>query len=203
MAIACGLYYLSELVEEYTVFTKKLLTRLIYTIIGVHVALLVVDRFPLKLTAFSIIAHCVYLQNLKRFPFINLRSSTFIASCLLSALNHWLWFRHFSDPSLPPYAILRERPHYSGPTHPPFSQVASFFGICVWMIPFALFISLSAGDLVLPTTVEAEEDESGAAKARRRSSGLAKVFVERLWKIAASVGKVFGFDWDPNSGRIV
>ena len=34
---------------------------------------------------------------------------------------------------------------------PSFGQVAAFFGICVWLIPFGLFVSLSAGELVLPT----------------------------------------------------
>lgn len=34
---------------------------------------------------------------------------------------------------------------------PTFGQVAAFFGICVWLVPFGLFVSLSAGELVLPT----------------------------------------------------
>lgn len=205
MAIASGLYYLSEQVEEHTVLTKKLLTRAIHTIIVIHVLLYLFDSFPFKLTTFSIAAHVVYLQNLKRFPFIELTSGVFITSCIMVVLNHWLWFRHFSDPSLPPAAILIERPSYTGPTHPPFSQVASFFGLCVWLIPFALFISLSAGDNVLPTSVETEqpEDETGAEKARRRSAGLAKVMVEKLWQVVAKIGNQFGYDWSPNSGRIV
>lgn len=34
---------------------------------------------------------------------------------------------------------------------PTFTQIASFFGICVWLVPFALFVSLSAGENVLPS----------------------------------------------------
>ena len=30
-------------------------------------------------------------------------------------------------------------------------MIASYFGLCVWLVPFALFVSLSAGDNVLPT----------------------------------------------------
>lgn len=30
-------------------------------------------------------------------------------------------------------------------------MIASYFGLCVWLVPFALLVSLSAGDNVLPT----------------------------------------------------
>jgi len=33
-----------------------------------------------------------------------------------------------------------------------FTEIASFFGICVWFIPLYLFLSLSANDNALPTT---------------------------------------------------
>ena len=34
---------------------------------------------------------------------------------------------------------------------PTFTEIASYFGICVWLVPFALFVSLSAGENVLPS----------------------------------------------------
>jgi hypothetical protein len=205
MAIASGLYYLSEQVEEHTVFTKKLLNKLIYSVIAIHVLLLIFDGFPWFLTSLSIGAHFLYLQNLNRFPFISLSSGVFVGSCVAVIINHWLWFRHFSDPTIPPASILIERPGYTGPTHPTFAQVASFFGICVWLIPFSLFISLSAGDNVLPTTIDSSEttDETGAEKARRRSAGLAKVMVEWLWKAVADVGRVFGYEIEVGRGPLI
>lgn len=196
LAIASGLYYLSEQVEEHTVVTKRILGRTIYSIIGIHVLLLVFDGFPLWLTGFSIATHVVYLQTLKKFPFIQLTSGIFLTSCLLVFLNHWLWFRYFSDPSLPPAGILVERPDYKGRTHPPFAQVASFFGICVWLIPFALFIGLSAGDNVLPTSNELDDNNTGSQKAKRRSTGLVKVMIEKMWFYIGVVGRQFGYDWD-------
>ncbi|OZJ06044.1 hypothetical protein BZG36_01146 [Bifiguratus adelaidae] len=72
--------------------------------------------------------------NLKTFPFISLTSPPFLASCVLVLLNHYLWFTYFSS-------------HYE-----PFMDIASFFGIMVWLVPFAYFISLSANDAVLPTS---------------------------------------------------
>lgn len=86
--IASGLYYLSELVEEHTVIAKKLLTRLIYFVIAVHSFLFVVDGFPLKLAAVSIVSHVVYLGNMRRFPVVKLTDPLFLASCGMSLSNH-------------------------------------------------------------------------------------------------------------------
>jgi len=66
---ASGLYYLSELVEEHTVISQKLLTRLIQVIIAAHILLIVFDGFPVMLTLFSAASHGVYLMNVTRtFP---------------------------------------------------------------------------------------------------------------------------------------
>ncbi|KAK5123978.1 hypothetical protein LTR85_002175 [Meristemomyces frigidus] len=147
LAIASGLYYLSELVEEHTVFAKKTLTRLIYAIIVLLLLLAVVDKFPYTLSALSIGSHIVYLQNLRRFPIVKLTDPVFILSCILVLGNHWLWFRHFSAP--PP---AKDRYGYwEAQQLPSFTEIASFFGLCVWLVPFALFVSLSAGENVLPS----------------------------------------------------
>jgi hypothetical protein len=96
--------------------------------------------------------HGVYSLNLKNFPFIQLTSVPFIASCgklepkrdstclifggwgdlVLVFVDHFLWFRYFTK-------------YYR-----PFMDIASFFGVCVWLIPFTYFISLSANDNALP-----------------------------------------------------
>lgn len=81
LAIASGLYYLSELVEEHTVMAKRFLTRLIYTIIVVHLFLWLVDGFPILPTILGIVAHVVYLGNMRRFPFVKLSDPLFLLSC--------------------------------------------------------------------------------------------------------------------------
>lgn len=66
---ASGLYYLSELVEEHTVISQKLLIRLIQVIIAAHILLIIFDGFPIMLTLFSAASHGVYLMNVTRtFP---------------------------------------------------------------------------------------------------------------------------------------
>lgn len=78
---ASGLYYLSELVEEHTVFAKRLLYQLIYGVIGLQLLLLVVDSFPIGLSALSIVSHGIYAQNLRRFPIVKLTDPLFLLSC--------------------------------------------------------------------------------------------------------------------------
>ncbi|KAF1929507.1 DUF396-domain-containing protein [Didymella exigua CBS 183.55] len=149
LAIASGLYYLSELVEEHTVFAKKLLNRLIYGVIAIQTLLLLVDGFPVSLSALSIVSHVVYAQNLRRFPIVKLTDPLFLLSCCLVIANHYLWFRHFSAPS--PSANNYSNYPYDRPDVPTFTEIASYFGLCVWLVPFALFVSLSAGENVLPS----------------------------------------------------
>ncbi|TKA75226.1 hypothetical protein B0A55_05905 [Friedmanniomyces simplex] len=147
LAIASGLYYLSELVEEHTVAAKKTLTRMIYAVIALQILLAVVDRLPLALSALSIGSHVVYMQNLRRFPIVKLTDPVFLLSCVLVIANHWLWFRHFSAP---PQSHERYN-FYAQQNAPTFTEIASFFGLNVWLVPFALFVSLSAGENVLPS----------------------------------------------------
>ncbi|KAL1793371.1 hypothetical protein ACET3X_008353 [Alternaria dauci] len=148
LAIASGLYYLSELVEEHTVLAKKLLYRLIYGVVGIQVLLLVVDRFPIGLSALSVVSHVIYAQNLRRFPIVKLTDPLFLVSCALVIANHYLWFRHFSAPPANTYSSY---PYSRDVNIPTFTEIASYFGLCVWLVPFALFVSLSAGENVLPS----------------------------------------------------
>ena len=88
--LASGLYYLSELVEEHTVIAKRLLTRLIYSIVGLQLVLCLVDGFPFLLTLVGIFSHVVYLGNMRRFPFVKLTDPLFLASCGKAERSQWI-----------------------------------------------------------------------------------------------------------------
>ncbi|PHH86581.1 hypothetical protein CDD83_10041 [Cordyceps sp. RAO-2017] len=148
LAIASGLYYLSELVEEHTVMAKRLLTRLIYTVIAVQLALWLVDGLPFWATIVGVLAHVVYLGNMRRFPFVKLSDPLFLVACVLVLLDHYVWFKYFSNSQTRAY---QRSSYYDQVDIPSFTMIASYFGLCVWLVPFALFVSLSAGDNVLPT----------------------------------------------------
>lgn len=202
LSTASGLYYLSELVEEYTEPTRRFLYRAIYTIIGIYVLLVVFDGFPIVLSAFSIFTYVVYLQNMKQFPYISLSNPTLMLSCVLVLINHYLWFKHFNDVKIPPQ--FKFDPNYVPKRRATFAEVASFFGICIWFIPFALFVSLSAGENVLPTHTSGKKSDDAAAMGsagaaegsktgvRRRAKGLAMIVIDYAREYFYSIGKLFG-----------
>ncbi|CAG8950393.1 hypothetical protein HYFRA_00006886 [Hymenoscyphus fraxineus] len=187
LAIASGLYYLSELVEEHTVIAKKLLTRLIYLVIAIQTLLCLVDGFPFKLSLLSIVSHIVYLGNMRKFPIVKLSDPLFLASCGLVLLNHYVWFSHFSNPHL---ATPRSR--YDIVNMPTFTEIASYFGLCVWLVPFALFVSLSAGDNVLPT-MGSEAPGVGAGDGKNKRQGMIKVLVDTILGWIGGVGQMAGW----------
>ena len=122
---------------------------------------------------------------------------------VLVLLDHYFFFRYFS--SLPP-----ARSHYNRFStysnnmsqseiinSPTFGQMAAFFGICVWLVPFGLFVSLSAGELVLPT-IGSDGRMSPGLDGRKRAQGLVK-------QVYATVGNWVGdslhaFGWGGSSG---
>ncbi|KAJ3474014.1 hypothetical protein NLG97_g10031 [Lecanicillium saksenae] len=177
LAIASGLYYLSELVEEHTVIAKRLLTRTIYTIIGVQATLWIIDGFPFWATALGIVSHVVYLGNMRRFPFVKLSDPLFIMSCVLVLVDHYVWFRHFSDAQAASY---HRASYYDDVEVPSFTMIASYFGLCVWLVPFALFVSLSAGDNVLPTmgTEPSQDGASAYGGKANKPQGMIKAVVD-------------------------
>jgi hypothetical protein len=130
--------------------------------------------------------------------------------------NHYFWFRHFSAP--PPSSSYSSYPYARDANIPSFTEIASYFGLCVWLVPFALFVSLSAGENVLPSMgseyatgdgssyVSAgkapESFGSGTAipgmegKRRARSgtnAGLAKQVVTGVREWVGETGEVMGF----------
>ncbi|KDQ64352.1 hypothetical protein JAAARDRAFT_187691 [Jaapia argillacea MUCL 33604] len=154
LSLASGLLWLSELIEENSRYSKVIGQRGIYVIIFVHALLYFFDSLPLPQTIFSILCHVVYLQNFSHtWPIIYLTSVSFIASCCMVIIDHFLWFFYFAH--LTQEARQRSQRMYRGPRPPQnapgFAEIATFFGLCVWLAPLFLFLSLSANDNALPT----------------------------------------------------
>jgi Transmembrane adaptor Erv26 len=204
LSIASGLYYLSELVEEHTVLSARLLRALIYTIISIQTLLWLVDGFPFTLTALGIASHAVYASNLRHFPIVKLQDPLFILSCVLVLTNHWIWFQHFSKPThfkgdgVRLGGALWDKYQTTVP-QPSFTEIASYFGLCVWLVPFSLFVSLSAGENVLPsmgseyaTGDRNEAMSQRSTRRRRRNTGMAKATVEGVREWVGETGAVMG-----------
>ena len=86
---------------------------------------------------------------------------------------------------------------------PSFTEIASYFGICVWLVPFALFVSLSASDNVLPTMGSEPTSSSsaigsggavnGGGSAKRRGQGMAKALVDNIRGAIGEGSALFGW----------
>ncbi|KAI0265798.1 transmembrane adaptor Erv26-domain-containing protein [Gloeopeniophorella convolvens] len=156
LSLASGLLWLSEVIEEHSKLAKVLGKRGIYVIISIHVLLAITDGLPLHKVAFSILCHAVYLQNFSHtWPVISLTSPSFVASCVLVVADHFLWPRSTAR------TAARPRP----PRAPAFGDMATFFGLCVWLAPLFLFLSLSANDNTLPTSGSSAEPTSSPTTA--------------------------------------
>ncbi|GAA5831321.1 hypothetical protein JCM11251_007834 [Rhodosporidiobolus azoricus] len=166
LSLASGLLYVAEVIEEHSGLAKTVGQRLIYAEILLYLALYFFDGLPLHLVLLGIFAHIVYLGNFSRsWPVISLTSPIFLLSCASVLLSHFLSFKYFSDHSA--HASHHSRggnryTHYNaynrgggtGGKEPTFLDIATFFAVCVWLVPFYLFLSLSANDNVLPSSGE-------------------------------------------------
>lgn len=103
------------------------------------------------------LCHFVILSN---FPFVAFSSIQFIFGVILVIVNHYFAFSYFSS------------------TYHPFSEVISYFTLYLWLVPFSLFVSLSANDNVLPTTAERSDVDavSSYLSKRNRKYGLLTLF---------------------------
>ncbi|KAF9098940.1 erv26 super protein [Mortierella sp. GBA35] len=171
LSLACGLYYLAELVEEYTVLTKKIIKGLTLAVVGLHLMLWIVDGLPFTKIMFSLACHAVYSTNLGSFPYINLVSVPFLSSIVLVLVDHFMWFQYFAN-------------KYYG-----FMSIASFFGICVWLVPFTYFISLSANDNALPSFDNkiSQEDNNNNNNKQKKNGILKSLFGAILNKKDSSI----------------
>lgn len=137
---------------------------------------------------------------------------------VLVLANHILWFRHFSSPTISdhPYNSSRRGPpgspyDYTSSANPhfpirfpSFTEISAFFGICVWLVPFSLFVSLSAGENVLPSSANpggatlnmglgsGSSGLGGSAAAEKKGVGMAKMVFGGVKEWIGSTGQALG-----------
>jgi len=133
LSLAAGLYYLAEVVEEYTVATAKVIKYLLISTTCALIGILLFEQLPVYLVGLVLLSHGFYANLLSNFPYISLSSLSFISSCVLLVINHYFAFKYFADV------------YYS------FQEILAYFTICLWLVPFSFFVSLSVNEYVLPT----------------------------------------------------
>lgn len=142
VCLACGLYYLVELAEEYTLLTKKLIRLTILLHLPLHFLLWIYERFPALPCLIGFASHLVYLLLLRSFPFIEPLSPPFLLSILMFLINNLSWY-HFLSSDAELFYQYRVAP---------VPAIASFFLLVVWLVPCFFFISLTVNDAVLPSS---------------------------------------------------
>lgn len=133
LSLAAGLYYIAEVVEEYTVVTAKVIRYIIYVTSVVYVGLYFFEKMPTQMILTGLLTNLDYFLVLSTFPNVSLTSFSFIMGIVLVLVNHYFAFSHFSM------------------IYYPFSEILAYFTICLWLVPFSFFVSLSINDYTLPT----------------------------------------------------
>lgn len=131
VCLACGLYYLAELVEEHTSLTRRIMYGATSAVLISHL-LFVFEDVPMLALAFSLAAHGCYFWLLQSYPFLSFSSPPFLSSLALFCVSNFLWISHFLS-------------HFHQ-----MMSVLCFMLWMVWLVPFGFFISLSANESTLP-----------------------------------------------------
>ena len=115
---------------------------------------------------------------------------------------------HFQAP--PQHTREYSSNYYNDPiaaSYPTFTEISSYFGLCVWLVPFSLFVALSAGENVLPTmgseyaTGEGSSFVSpGKEKNAKGREGMAKQAVNGIREWFSDTGASFGL-WKAENVR--
>lgn len=93
---AAGLYYIAELVEEYTSAARKCIIMMISFAMFVYIMFIFCDDLPWSMIAMGFVTQAFHLAIMSNFPFIKFLSVSFMGSvgCLIA--NHLLAFQHFT-----------------------------------------------------------------------------------------------------------
>lgn len=97
ISFAAGLYYISEIVEEYTERAKKVVKFLTFATIVLYLLLLVGETFTWTLIVCGLLAQLVHLAILRNFPNIKILSLEFGGAVFLLLFNHYLAYKHFQE----------------------------------------------------------------------------------------------------------
>jgi hypothetical protein len=95
VSLACGLYYLAELTEEYPSVTKKTIQISIYQSAVCLVLLLIFDDWPWMETIFTLIGCFLYHKLVQSFPLIQFSSPLFIGATVSFIIQNVMWYYWF------------------------------------------------------------------------------------------------------------
>lgn len=141
ISVAAGMYYVAELIEEYTSVAKRVIRFVLISITVLNIFLIFLEtQFTWTLWCIGMVSNIIYFFILADFPVITFLSPTFLFSMVLLIIHHYFAFTFFNN-------------YYY-----PFPEILAYFTVFVWTIPFCFVLSLSANDYVLPQYAEPQRD---------------------------------------------
>ncbi|KAI0979811.1 hypothetical protein GJ496_000734 [Pomphorhynchus laevis] len=135
-SFVCGLFYIGEFIEEYQVYSKRIILNGIIAVTILHCILPLFDpKFPKSMVFVGVISDFLYIKVVySSFPYINVTSMYFIISCALIVIHNMLMLTTLSQQNS---RTLVETIGY-----------LLFF---IWLIPLIFIVSLSTDEYTLPT----------------------------------------------------
>lgn len=114
--------------------------------IGAIIGVWLFEGFPALNMLFALAAQFAHLLVLRDYPMFHFSVES-IATIILFAVNNYLTLAFFSEQLLIPSGV-------------DFSifQIFSYFLVCIWLVPLALFISLTANENMLPMTNDTSQN---------------------------------------------
>lgn len=94
---AAGLYYIAELVEEYTSAARKMIIMMISFTMFVYVMFIFCDDLPWSMIIMGFVTQFLHLSIMSSFPFIKFLSLPFIGTVVCLIANHLLAFQFFTS----------------------------------------------------------------------------------------------------------
>lgn len=97
ISFAAGLYYISEIVEEYTEKAKKVIRYSTFVTILIYFLLTITESFSWSMIICGLLAQAIHLAILRDFPNIKIMSIEFWSAVIFLFVNHYLAYQHFEE----------------------------------------------------------------------------------------------------------
>lgn len=134
---AAGLYYIAELVEEYTSAARKMIIMMISFTMFVYVMFIFCDDLPWSMIIMGFVTQFLHLSIMSSFPFIKFLSLPFIGTVVCLIANHLLAFQFFTSVY---YPFTQVRLHYDDKLFTRQSIITLFFCIADISLFHHLFV---------------------------------------------------------------
>lgn len=93
---AAGLFYLAELIEEYSSAAKKTIIYMIGATTTIYVLFIFFDHLSWSMVFCGLGAQIFHGFIMKNFPYVKFISISFAGAVILLVINHYLAFQYFS-----------------------------------------------------------------------------------------------------------